>query len=544
MKSKLWRAATTFVVAGAVLAVVFAVMVPSLLRARIAGPRQAPYSSAPPATMMPYSGAVAFERQAGPRFDTEAYSHIVENALLRVADHPLSTFSIDVDTASYANVRRFLNTGRLPPKDAVRTEELVNYFGYDYPAPTGADPFSVTTEVAGCPWQAEHRLVLIGLQGRHIAEKELPPRNLVFLLDVSGSMNEPLKLPLVKSAMAMLADTLSEKDRVSIVVYAGASGLVLSPTPGDRKAEIREALQQLEAGGSTAGGAGIVLAYKVATEAFIPGGVNRVILATDGDFNVGVTSDGELTRLIEEKRKSGVFLSVLGFGMGNLKDSKMEALADKGNGNYAYIDGVQEARKVLVEEAGGTLVTIAKDVKIQVEFNPARVAAYRLIGYENRVLAAQDFNDDKKDAGEIGAGHSVTALYEIVPAGQPVSAAAVDALRYQEARAATVAASSDELMTLKLRYMDPDADASKLLAVLVRDKGPAEASARLAWSSAVASFGMLLRDSEHKGSLDYARVKELASRGLGPDPNGYRAEFVRLVGLAESLSGGQKVARN
>jgi len=275
-----------------------------------------------------------------------------------------------------------------------------------------------------------------------------------------------------------------------------------------------------------------------------PGAINRVLLATDGDFNVGVTSIGALARLIEEKRKSGVFLSVLGFGMGNLKDSKMEALADKGNGNYAYIDGVQEARKVLVEEAGGTLVTIAKDVKIQVEFNPARVAAYRLIGYENRVLAAQDFNDDKKDAGEIGAGHSVTALYEVVPAGQPVSVPAIDALKYQEARAATVAASSDELMTLKLRYMDPDADASKLLAVLVRDKGPAEASARLAWSSAVASFGMLLRDSEHKGSLDYARVKELASRGLGPDPNGYRAEFVRLVGLAESLSGGQKVARN
>lgn len=538
MKSKLWRAATTFVAAGAVLAVVAAVMIPSLLRARVAAPHTGSYPLAPP------PATLAFEPGARPRFNTEAYSYIAENPLLRAADQPLSTFSVDVDTASYANVRRFLNMGRLPPKDAVRIEELLNYFGYDYDAPSGTHPFSVTTEVAACPWQQGHRLVLIGLQGRRIPEQELPPRNLVFLVDVSGSMNDPYKLPLVKSALALLADTLSEKDRVSLVVYAGAAGLVLSPTPGDRKGEIRAALQQLEAGGSTAGGAGIALAYKVASEGFVEGGVNRVILATDGDFNVGISSDGELTRLIEEKRKSGVFLSVLGFGMGNLKDSKMEALADKGNGNYAYIDTLQEARKVLVQEAGGTLVTIAKDVKIQVEFNPARVAAYRLIGYENRVLAAQDFNDDKKDAGEIGAGHSVTALYEIVPAGAAVEAPSIDALKYQQPRAASAAARSDELLTVKLRYKEPDAEASRLLAVTLRERASGEsASPRLAFASAVAGFGMLLRDSEHKGSLSYAQVKELASHGLLTDPHGYRAEFVRLVGAAERLAGGQKIVQ-
>lgn len=536
MKSKFWRVATTFVAAAAVLGLVWAVTIPSLLRARISAGHGASFPLAPPATL-------AFEPGTGPRFNTEAYSYIAENPLLRAADQPLSTFSVDVDTASYANVRRFLNMGQLPPKDAVRIEEMVNYFGYDYEAPSGAHPFSVTTEVAACPWQEGHRLVLIGLQGRRIPEQELPPRNLVFLVDVSGSMNDPYKLPLVKSALALLADTLSEKDRVSLVVYAGAAGLVLPPTPGDRKGEIRAALHQLEAGGTTAGGAGILLAYKVASEGFVEGGVNRVILATDGDFNVGITSDGELTRLIEEKRKGGVFLSVLGFGMGNLKDSKMEALADKGNGNYAYIDTLQEARKVLVQEAGGTLVTIAKDVKIQVEWNPARVAAYRLIGYENRVLAAQDFNDDKKDAGEIGAGHSVTALYEVVPAGAAEKAPDVDALKYRQPRAATTASKSDELLTVKLRYKDPDADTSKLLAVTVRESAAGAASKHLAFASAVAGFGMLLRDSEHKGSLSYAQVKELASRGLLTDPHGYRAELVRLVAAAEALAGGQKIVR-
>jgi Ca-activated chloride channel family protein len=432
--------------------------------------------------------------------------------------------------------------GQLPPKDAVRIEELVNYFGYDYENPRGPHPFSVTTEVAACPWQEKHRLALIGLQGKRIPVAEQPPRNLVFLVDVSGSMNQPEKLPLVKSSLLLLVDTLRPEDRVALVVYAGAAGLVLPPTPGDRKDEIRAALRRLEAGGSTAGGAGLALAYGVAREGFVQGGVNRVILATDGDFNVGVSSDAELARMIEQKRASGVSLSVLGFGMGNYKDSKMEQLADKGNGNYAYIDTLQEAQKVLVDQAAGTLVTIAKDVKIQVEFNPARVAAYRLIGYENRALAAQDFNDDKKDAGEIGAGHSVTALYEVVPAGVAVEGASVDALKYQEPRATSKQAHGDELMTVKLRYKEPEGDTSRLLSVAVRQADEAALSPRLAFASAVAGFGMLLRDSEYKGTLDYPGVRELASRGAGPDPFGYRAEFARLVTSAEALGGGQKVA--
>jgi len=544
--SKLWRVATTFVAVSAVLLAIAAVTIPSLLRARIAVPHQGPYPTAapylaPPATL-PFAGKLANEDRQAPPLDREGYAHIVENALVRAIDQPLSTFSVDVDTASYANVRRFLSMGQLPPKDAVRIEELVNYFGYDYDEPRGPHPFSVTTEVAACPWREGHRLVLIGLQGRRIADADLPPRNLVFLVDVSGSMNQPQKLPLVKASLGLLADTLREQDTVALVVYAGAAGLVLPPTPGDRKAEIRRALDRLEAGGSTAGGAGIELAYKVAGESFVKGGINRVILATDGDFNVGVTSDGELVRLIEEKRKSRVFLSVLGFGMGNYQDAKMEQLADKGDGNYAYIDTLHEARKVLVEQAGGTLVTIAKDVKIQVEFNPARVAAYRLIGYENRVLAAQDFNDDKKDAGEIGAGHSVTALYEIVPAGMEVTAGTVDALKYQQPRLASAQAKSEELMTVKLRYKAPEGDASRLLSVAVREADDAALKPRLAFASAVAGFGMLLRESEHKGTLSYAGVRELASRGTGADPNGYRSEFVKLVTAAEGLAGGRKIA--
>ena len=544
--SKLWRVATTFVAVSAVLLAIAAVTIPSLLRARIAVPHQGPYPTAapylaPPATL-PFAGKLANEERQAPPLDREGYAHIVENALVRAIDQPLSTFSVDVDTASYANVRRFLSMGQLPPKDAVRIEEMVNYFGYDYDEPRGPHPFSVTTEVAACPWREGHRLVLIGLQGRRIADADLPPRNLVFLVDVSGSMNQPQKLPLVKASLGLLADTLREQDTVALVVYAGAAGLVLPPTPGDRKAEIRRALDRLEAGGSTAGGAGIELAYKVAGESFVKGGINRVILATDGDFNVGVTSDGELVRLIEEKRKSRVFLSVLGFGMGNYQDAKMEQLADKGDGNYAYIDTLHEARKVLVEQAGGTLVTIAKDVKIQVEFNPARVAAYRLIGYENRVLAAQDFNDDKKDAGEIGAGHSVTALYEIVPAGMEVTAGTVDALKYQQPRLASAQAKSEELMTVKLRYKAPEGDASRLLSVAVRQADDAAPKPRLAFASAVAGFGMLLRESEHKGTLSYAGVRELAGRGTGADPNGYRSEFVKLVAAAEGLAGGRKIA--
>jgi Ca-activated chloride channel family protein len=476
------------------------------------------------------------QHDAGPRMHTEAYHRIVDNDFVAVATSPLSTFSIDVDTASYANVRRFLSGGQLPPRDAVRIEELINYFRFDYPPPDGDTPFSVTASVAECPWRTDHRLVHLGLQARDIPEGQVPRRNLVFLLDVSGSMDDPRKLPLLKAAMGLLVDQLTEQDRLSIVVYAGASGLVLPPTSGDRKGEIRAALAELRAGGSTAGGAGIQLAYKVAADSFIEGGVNRVVLATDGDFNVGITSEGDLSRLIEEKRKTGVSLSVLGFGMGNLKDSTMEMLADRGNGNYAYIDTLDEARKVLVSEAGSTLVTVAKDVKLQVEFNPATVSAYRLIGYENRVLADADFNDDLKDAGDMGAGHSVTALYEVVPVGAPVDVRGVDPLKYQEPRRTAAAAASGELMTVKLRYKAPDGDTSRLLAVTVKGTGRGE-SADLRFAAAVAGFGMLLRDSEHKGSASFAQVLELARGAQGQDPGGYRAEFVRLVERAQELAG-------
>ena len=467
--------------------------------------------------------------------NTEAYHRIVDNAFRAVVDSPLSTFSVDVDTASYANVRRFLRGGQLPPKDAVRIEELINYFHYDHPAPEDDTPFAVRASVAECPWKPQHKLVLVGLQARRIDDGQVPPRNLVFLLDVSGSMASPNKLPLLKEAMGLLVDRLNEHDRISIVVYAGASGLVLPPTPGHRKGEIRAALGALQAGGSTAGAAGIQLAYEVARESFIEGGVNRVILATDGDFNVGVSSEGELSRLIEEKRKTGVSLSVLGFGEGNLKDSTMEMLADKGNGNYSYVDSLAEARKVLVTEAGSTLVMVAKDVKLQVEFNPATVSSYRLIGYENRVLADADFNDDARDAGDMGAGHSVTALYEVVPARAGTTVRAVDPLKYQEPRRVSAGASGDELMTVKLRYKQPDGDTSRLLSVAVKD-GPAADSADIRFAAAVASFGMLLRDSEHKGSATFATVLELARTGQGDDPGGLRAEFVHLVESAQALA--------
>ncbi|HSD27849.1 MAG TPA: VWA domain-containing protein [Vicinamibacteria bacterium] len=493
-------------------------------------PRRAPLGLAPP----------RMTRQAdvyrGPTdFHTEAYDPIRDNPFLAATLNPLSTFSIDVDTASYANVRRFLAQGQLPPKDAVRLEELLNYFRYDYPEPGAETPFSVTTEVAACPWKPEHRLVLVGLRGRSIADSAVPPRRLTFLLDVSGSMDMPAKLPLLKGAMALLVETLREQDRVAIVVYAGSSGLVLPPTPGDRKAEIRDALASLEAGGSTAGGAGIQLAYRVAAEMFLPGAVNRVVLATDGDFNVGITSLGELSRLIEEKRLGGVFLSVLGFGEGNLKDSTMEMLADRGDGNYSYVDSLAEARKVLVSEAGGTLVTIAKDVKIQIELNPRRVSAYRLIGYENRLLRAEDFADDRKDAGEIGAGHSVTALYEIVPAGVSTSLPGVDPLRYQQPAPLSNASGGDELMTVKLRYKQPDGDTSRLVGTAVRDVS-APSSENVRFAAAVAEFGMLLRDSEHKGGSSWAQVRDLAAAARGRDAGGYREAFLALVRQAEELS--------
>ncbi len=465
----------------------------------------------------------------------EDYAHVAEHEFVAVADDPRSTFSIDVDTASYSNVRRMINDGTVPPADAVRIEELVNYFDYDYPAPSADAPFSMTSEVASCPWNAEHQLVHIGLQGARIDESAVPARNLVFLLDVSGSMNSPDKLPLLMRGLGMLVDTLRAQDKVSIVVYAGASGVVLEPTSD--KAEILAALDRLEAGGSTNGGAGIELAYRLAEKSFVQGGINRVILATDGDFNVGTTGQGALEELITEKRASGVFLSVLGFGDGNLKDSTMELLADKGNGNYAYIDSIAEARKVLVTEAGATLVTIAKDVKIQVEMNPKEVAAFRLIGYENRALAHTDFNDDSKDAGEIGAGHSVTALYEVIPVGaKDAPAAKIDALEYQKVGATT--GSVGELMNVKIRYKQPDGEESKLLAFAIddADRTAAAASESFRFSAAVAEWGMLLRDSKHKGASTWAGAIELAEHAIGKDDGGYRKELVELMRRAQALS--------
>jgi Ca-activated chloride channel family protein len=469
-------------------------------------------------------------------FNTEAYDLITDNPFRSVLDHPLSTFAIDVDRASYANVRRFLSSYQLPPKDAVRIEELVNYFDYDYPDPEADAPFSVSFEQMECPWKPDHRLVRIGLEAREIAVDARPPTNLVFLLDVSGSMEPENKLPLVKRSMKMLTAQLGSSDRIAIVVYAGASGLALDSTAGSRKGDILGALDRLEAGGSTNGGEGIQLAYAVAERQFIEGGVNRVILATDGDFNVGVTNRGDLVRLIEEEARKRIFLSVLGFGMDNYKDATLEELADKGNGNYAYIDGLPEARKVLVREISGTLVTVAKDVKIQVEMNPARVEAYRLIGYENRLLAKEDFNDDQKDAGEIGAGHRVTALYELVPEGAEQDLSSVDELRYQRPVALQEAASSEELMAVKLRYKEPEGDTSRLLSFVLFDEEASRPSLDFQFASAVAAFGMVLRDSPFRGDADWDSVKKLARSGIGPDPNGYRREFVELVDLAREVS--------
>lgn len=467
----------------------------------------------------------------------ERYAEIEENPFLETARAPLSTFSIDVDTASYANVRRYLNDGQLPPKDAVRIEELVNYFEYDYPQPAGKVPFSVNTEVAAAPWNPRHKIVQIGLQGKKVPLDNLPPSNLVFLIDVSGSMNSPDKLPLLKDSMRILVNQLTARDRVGIVVYAGASGLVLPSTPVGNKGEILNALGNLDAGGSTNGGAGIRLAYQVAADNFIQGGNNRVVLATDGDFNVGLTSDNELVDMIEQKRKTGIFLSVLGFGTGNLNDSMMEKLADKGNGNYSYIDSQEEARKALGSEVAGTLFTIARDVKIQVEFNPAKVAGYRLIGYENRMLANRDFEDDRKDAGEIGAGHSVTALYEVVPAGQRVDNDGIE-LKYSKYEKGDTNFGS-EMMTVKLRYKEPEGDQSRLLSmgVLDRDVRAENASENLRFASAVAQFGMLLRDSRYKGSPSFGNVESLAGGAFGSDLKNYRTEFLGLVERARRLKG-------
>ena len=491
-----------------------------------------------------HSGIVDLRRRREP-WNTEEYGRIYENRFLEARSNPLSTFSIDVDRASYSNVRRFLMNGQLPPADAVRIEELVNYFTYEYAEPTGAHPFTVATDIAPAPWNPAHRLLRIGLQGKRYAARSLPPSNLVFLIDVSGSMQSPDKLPLVKQAFRVLVGQLRPQDRVAIVVYAGSAGLVLPPTEGRDRETILSAIERLEAGGSTAGGAGIRLAYEVARRHFVREGNNRVILATDGDFNVGVSSEGELVRLIEQKRTEGTYLTVLGFGTGNYKDTRMEQLADKGNGNYAYIDNIMEASKVFGTELTSTLFTIARDVKLQVEFNPALVRGYRLIGYENRMLAKEDFNDDTKDAGELGAGHTVTALYEIIPVGAPGDAAlgSVDPLRYQETvrdrdpeADRTPEAHRDEWLTVKLRYKPLDSDRSRLLSHTVRARdGRSEVAGDFAFAAAVASFGMVLRNSEFKGSASFAQALRLAHEGRGSDEHGYRSEFIRLIETAQSI---------
>ncbi len=479
-------------------------------------------------------------------FNTATYDRVEENPFLPAANNPLSTFSIDVDTASYSNARRFINSGSLPPKDAVRVEEMINYFSYDYREPEGDKPFSIDLDSTACPWDPSHRLLRIGLKGREVANENRPASNLVFLLDVSGSMMPAERLPLVKQAMRLLVDKLTEKDRVAIVIYAGGSGLALNSTSGNEKEKILRALEELQAGGSTNGAEGIELAYKVAADNFIRGGVNRVILATDGDFNIGVTNQGDLIRLIEAKAKSGVFLSVLGVGTDNLKDSTMQKLADKGNGNYAYLDSIDEARKVLVQQINGTLMTIAKDVKIQVEFNPARVASYRLIGYEKRMLRKEDFNNDKIDAGEIGAGHTVTALYEVVPAGTgatdpATSAPPVDPLKYQSPSSSAAAKNdsnaSPEMVTVKLRHKKPDGETSELTERSFTDNGSKfeNAAPDLKFAAAVAEFGMLLRDSQYKGKGSFGAVIEWAQEGRGRDTAGYRAGFIELARKAQSL---------
>ena len=468
-------------------------------------------------------------------WNTEEYTRIYDNRLLTARRHPLSTFSIDVDRASYSNVRRFLMEGRLPPADAVRTEEMVNYFTYDYAEPRGEHPFTVSADLAPAPWNPQHRLVRIGLQGRRFEPAELPPSNLVFLIDVSGSMNSPDKLPLVQQAFRLLANELGPEDRVAIVVYAGSAGLVLPPTSGSDRDVILAAIERLRAGGSTAGGAGIRLAYQVARQEHMRNGNNRVILATDGDFNVGVSSQGELVRLIEEKREQGTSLTVLGFGTGNLKDARMEQLADKGNGNYFYIDNLLEARKVFVSELTGTLFTIAKDVKIQVEFNPARVRSYRLVGYENRLLAEEDFDDDTRDAGELGAGHTVTALYEIVPTGAGDDGYERD-LRYQHAEPGTSAHYDNEWLRVSLRYKRPQEERSRLLRRVVTTRDArGRVSGDFGFAASVAAFAMVLRNSEYRGSATFDSVLELARANRGTDTDGYRAEFIRLVELARNM---------
>jgi Ca-activated chloride channel homolog len=522
------------------LAVLFAMVTPACQQEKYAQKEQLSKLKSPPpqgvipeakeeAVMSLHFDAISDMEQ--PQWNTEEYDAIHENIFQEALKNPLSTFSIDVDAASYSNIRRFINNGSMPPKDAVRIEEMVNYFDYDYAQPKDEHPFAVHTEISTAPWNHKHRLIHIGLQGKKIPTENLPPSNLVFLLDVSGSMDEPNKLPLVKNSFRMLVDQLREEDRVAIVVYAGAAGVVLEPTSGANKKEIIAALDRLEAGGSTAGGEGIRLAYALAKEHFQENGNNRVIIATDGDFNVGESSNASMERLIEEKRKDGIFLTVLGYGMGNYKDSKMETLADKGNGNYAYIDNISEARKVLVNEFGGTLFTIAKDVKLQVEFNPTKVQAYRLIGYENRILKSEDFNNDKKDAGDLGSGHTVTALYEIIPVGVKSEFFNIDDLKYSTTTINPSAKASNELMTIKLRYKKPNEEQSKLIDHPLVDSNTelANTSENFRWSASVAAFGMLLRESEFANGFTYDQILSMAQSARGRDEEGYRVEFINMV---------------
>ncbi|OGX89604.1 hypothetical protein BEN47_06915 [Hymenobacter lapidarius] len=476
----------------------------------------------------------------------DTYARVKENAFFTVKNAPLSTFALDVDAASYTNVRRFLNEGQLPPRDAVRVEEMLNYFRYDYATPpaTSPDPVRISTELAVCPWNTAHQLARIGIQAKKIETAKLPPANLVFLVDVSGSMSGPDRLPLVQAGLRLLVKQLRPQDRVALVVYAGAAGLVLPPTPGSQPQVILDAIDRLQSGGSTAGGAGLRLAYSTARQHFNEGGNNRVILASDGDFNVGESSDEALEKLIVDQRESGVFLTVLGCGRGNLRDSRMETLADKGNGNYAYLDNLDEAGRVLVAQFGGTLFTVAKDVKLQVEFNPARVANYRLVGYENRLLEAEDFNNDRKDAGELGAGHTVTALYEIVPVGSATPL--IDDLKYQPTKASTSNMQqflTNDVLTVKLRYKEPQGNTSKLLSQPLVGTPVAieKASADFRFAAAVAQFGMLLRQSEQRGTATWAATEQLANGARGSDADGYRAELVRLVRLAQGLSGSSAV---
>ena len=477
------------------------------------------------------------------RMNTEEYGRIQENGFKSVADTPLSTFSIDVDPASYSNMRRFINRGELPPADAIRTEELVNYFSYDYPKPTGNDPVKITVEAGTCTWNTAHRLVRIGLKAKEIPTEQLPASNLVFLIDVSGSMWGANRLDLVKSSLKLLVNNLRNKDKVAIVTYAGSAGVKLEATSGGDKQKIREAIDELTAGGSTAGGAGIHLAYQIAKKNFISDGNNRIILCSDGDFNIGVSSAEGLEQLIEKERKSGVHLTVLGYGMGNYKDKKIQVLAEKGNGNHAYIDNLQEANRVLVGEFGATLHTVAKDVKLQVEFNPSQVQAYRLIGYESRLLKDEDFNNDAKDAGDMGAGHTVTAFYEVIPAGvKNEYVGKVDDLKYQKKEKMTLKPTgSDELLTVKLRYKAPDKDVSRKMELPFVDNKGDSVSSDFRFASAVAMFGQLLRDSDFKGIADYDKVIKLAKQGLNNDERGYRREFIRLVEAAKGL---EKTSKN